>query len=69
MKEHTGRAFGWRSALRRELSVLLLFKAAALALLWWLFFSPAHRTAVDPDSTGRHLALGPPPASTSGDPR
>ncbi|HUA90121.1 MAG TPA: hypothetical protein VL994_11850 [Steroidobacteraceae bacterium] len=69
MSEQTGRAFGWRTALRRELSVLLFFKAAALALLWWLFFSPAHRTAVDADSTGRRLALGPPPAGLSGDPR
>jgi hypothetical protein len=48
---------GWRAALRRDVSLLLLFKAIALALLWWLFFSPAHRAAVDPAAIGRHLAL------------
>jgi hypothetical protein len=61
---------GWRAALRRDVSLLLLFKALALALLWWLFFSPAHRVTVDPASTGRHLALGAPPPATpaAGDP-
>jgi hypothetical protein len=48
---------GWRSALRRELSVLLLLKALALALLWWLFFSPGHRTVVDASATSRRLAV------------
>jgi hypothetical protein len=60
---------GWRAALRRDVSLLLLFKALALALLWWLFFSPAHRPAVDPAATGRHLALGAPapgPAAEAG---
>jgi hypothetical protein len=33
--------------LRRHLTALLLLKLAALVLLWALFFSPAHRTAVD----------------------
>jgi hypothetical protein len=50
-------AVGWRATLRRDVSLLLLFKAIALALLWWLFFSPAHRPLVDPLTTGRHLAL------------
>jgi hypothetical protein len=50
-------AVGWRAALRRDLVLLLLFKAIALAVLWWLFFSPAHRAAVDPAATGRHLGL------------
>jgi hypothetical protein len=50
-------AVGWRAALRRDVSLLLLFKAIALALLWWLFFSPAHRAVVDPAATRRHLAL------------
>jgi hypothetical protein len=54
--------------------VLLLLKAAALALLWWAFFSPAHRAPADAASVGRHLALEPAPipgeaaaAATGGD--
>jgi hypothetical protein len=54
-----GRLLGWRTALGRELSVLLLLKAVALALLWWLFFSPAHRTPVDSAAAGRQLAVTP----------
>jgi uncharacterized membrane protein len=56
------RAVGWRAALRRDLALLLLFKAIALALLWWLFFSPTHRAAVDPAATGRHMGLQVPAA-------
>jgi hypothetical protein len=52
----------WRSVLRRHLAWLLLLKFAALALLWALFFSPAHRTPVDGWMTGRQLALGQPAA-------
>jgi hypothetical protein len=37
--------------------LLLAIKLAALALLWALFFSPAHRTAVDAQAAGRHLAV------------
>jgi len=29
----------WRDTLRRELTWLMALKIAALALLWWLFFS------------------------------
>ena len=47
----------WRAILRRHLTVLLAIKLAALALLWLLFFSPAHRTAVDDQAAGRHLAV------------
>ena len=47
----------WRGILRRHLALLLAIKLAALALLWALFFSPAHRTAVDGEAAGRHLAL------------
>jgi hypothetical protein len=39
--------------------LLLVIKLAALALLWALCFSPAHRTAVDGQAAGRHLALAP----------
>ena len=50
----------WRGTLRRHLTVLLAVKLAALALLWALFFSPAHRTAVDGQSAGLHLAVAAP---------
>lgn len=53
---------GWRGILRRHLTVLLAVKLAALALLWALFFSPAHRTAVDGQTAGRHLQVAPPEA-------
>ena len=47
----------WRRRLRRELAGLIVIKLAALAFLWWLFFSPAHRTAVDADAAGRRLGV------------
>jgi hypothetical protein len=37
--------------------LVLAIKLAALALLWALFFSPAHRPAVDAEAAGRHLAV------------
>jgi hypothetical protein len=49
----------WRRVLRRHLAWLLLVKFAALALLWALFFSPAHRTFVDGQAAGRQLAVAP----------
>ena len=42
--------------LRRHLTVLVALKLAALALLWALFFSPAHRPRVDPQTVGQRLA-------------
>ena len=57
MGEEVGPMGGWRRLLRRELSLLLCFKFAALLLLWWLFFSPTHRPAVDGVSAGHRLAL------------
>jgi len=53
----------WRRPFRRHLTLLLLAKFAALLLLWALFFSPAHRTTVDSDATGRRLAVARPPAA------
>jgi len=47
----------WRGRLRREVAGLVAIKLLALALLWWLFFSPAHRTAVDVNGTSRRLGL------------
>lgn len=47
----------WRVALRRGIVKLLLFKLAALAALWALFFSPAHRLDPNPDQVGQQLSL------------
>lgn len=49
----------WRRATGREVGVLVALKLIALALLWWLFFSPAHRTPVDGAATGRQLGVEP----------
>ena len=56
---------GWRRTLRRELAWLMTLKIAALALLWWLFFSPAHRSPVDGRAASRRFAVA---ASTVGAP-
>lgn len=50
----------WRRRLRRELTGLLALKVAALALLWWLFFSPPHRITVDDEAASRRLGVAPP---------
>lgn len=50
----------WRGILRRHLTLLLAIKLAALALLWVLFFSPAHRTTVDAQAAARHLTVAAP---------
>ena len=47
----------WRRRLSHELVALIALKFAALILLWWLFFSPAHRTVVDADGAGRRLGM------------
>ena len=47
----------WRRRLRRELAGLIALKLVALALLWWLFFSPAHHTVVDADAAGRRFGV------------
>ena len=47
----------WRRLIRRELAWILALKFAALALLWLLFFSPAHRSHVDRDAASRQFAL------------
>ena len=47
----------WRRRLSREMAALIALKLAALALLWWLFFSPAHRPVVDADAAGRRLGV------------
>lgn len=37
----------WRRAMRWKIAGLLCVKLALLTLLWALFFSPSHRSAVD----------------------
>jgi hypothetical protein len=50
---------GWRRALTRELAWLMTLKVAALALLWWLFFSPPHQIPVDGEAASRRFAVMP----------
>jgi type II secretory pathway component PulM len=59
----------WRRRLSRELTALIAIKLVALALLWWLFFSPAHRTTVDADAAGRRLGVAEAAATTDLAPR
>ena len=47
-------------ALRRHLTLVLLVKFAALALLWLLCFSPAHRTRVDSGAVAQRVAAAAP---------
>lgn len=51
--------------LRKELSVVLLFKLAAITLIWYLFFGPSHTVRVTPDKVGTAVFGAPaaPPAS------
>lgn len=39
----------------RDVSGVLLFKLAAMSLLWYLFFGPAHTVAVTPAKVDRAL--------------
>ena len=43
--------------LRSEIVVLLAIKALALALIWYVFFSPVHRMRVDGKVTGERFGL------------
>ena len=58
----------WRRRLSRELTGVIALKLVALALLWWLFFSPAHRTRVDADAAGRRLGVTQAAAPTEASP-
>jgi hypothetical protein len=48
--------------LARELTLVLLIKAALLGLLWWTFFSApvAHRMSAHPDVVAARLLSAPP---------
>ncbi len=49
-----------RSTLRRELTLAIIFKVLAIFLLWFLFFSPAHRSHVTPADMTAALAKNAP---------
>ncbi len=55
-----------RSRLGREISVVLVFKLAALFIIWLLFFGPAHRVQVTADSA-RQVILEAPAAAPASD--
>lgn len=44
---------------KRHLAWILIAKIGLIALLYVLFFSPAHRPDVDADAVGRRLASTP----------
>ena len=50
----------------QEISWVMLFKLAALTLLWYLFFGPTHRVIVTPERVQQRLfapgPVTPPPA-------
>ncbi len=47
----------WVRSLRWKLTGLLILKLGLLTMLWVLFFSSAHRTAVDAALTGSRFAV------------
>ena len=48
--------------LTRDISAVLLFKLAAITLLWYLFFSPTHQVVVTPAKVDTRLFATPSPA-------
>jgi hypothetical protein len=50
-------ATGWYARLRRHVLLALALKLALLALLFFLFFSAAHRPAIAPGGVSAHLHL------------
>ncbi len=47
----------WQRAMRWRIAGLLCLKLVLLALLWALFFSPAHRIAVDSAATSDRFGV------------
>jgi len=45
--------------LRSEIAWLLVVKAVALTIIWYLFFSPSHRMHVDGEVTRERFGLTP----------
>ena len=55
--------------LKHEISAVLLFKLAAITVLWYLFFGPTHTVTVTPANLDARLFSAPPsppPASRPG---
>ena len=50
-----------RKTLRRELTLAIVFKVAAIFLLWFWFFGPTQRVHVTPADMAAVLAHGPQP--------
>ena len=62
LKSVTGdRDGGARHLLARDISLVLLFKLAAITLLWYLFFGPSHQVLVTPTKVDARLFAAPPP--------
>jgi hypothetical protein len=60
MTPHTPASPAHAPVLWREISWVMLFKLAALTLLWYLFFGPTHRVIVTPERVQQRLfAPGP----------
>ena len=57
METHPGVPSGPRSERRflGEITVVLSLKLAAIGLLWYLFFGPAHEAKVTPAALDQHL--------------
>jgi len=55
-----------RRRLRNEIMVALAFKVVALALIWFLFFSPAHRMHVDGEVATERFGLSAPASLGAG---
>ena len=52
----TDRTDDWRHWLGWKVAWLLIFKVAALLVIWLLFFSPTHRVSVDPATMSDRMA-------------
>jgi predicted exporter len=53
------------AGMSRDIGLVLVFKFAALGVLWALFFSDAHQPSADPLATSRRLALTPAAGATA----
>jgi hypothetical protein len=57
-----------RPRVARDISLALLLKVAALAVLYGLFFGPAHRPVIDDGRLAAHL-IAPAPSRDAGEQR
>jgi len=60
----TGGAMGLRDRpLAREITVVLVLKVLAIAVIWGVFFNPGTRPDTSPPALGAHLLPGQAPSS------